>query len=180
MVLESLQVAEHIARRGCGKSAIVQARLSVTQHDCSLDCLTRDKRSPNVAVSQFYLFHAYTTTEKTEQINYWYFAAKLREKKPSQKKKIHNTCVPFLIFNGFRINYILKCMCYSSLHFVSFFLHFYRSCVPFHLHISSCTYIWFPLFDCSLFQIPNSNTQIPLFISFFLFVPFFSVFIRFF
>jgi len=67
--LESLQVAEHNACKGCGKSAIAHAKLSVTQRDCSLDCLTRDKRRAKrrrcSRCVTFYFFHAYTTTDKT-------------------------------------------------------------------------------------------------------------------
>jgi hypothetical protein len=87
--LESLQVAEHNACKGCGKSAIAHGRLSVTQGDCSLDCLTRDKRSAKRRKCSrcvtFYFFHAYTTTDKREQIKYWYIAVKFRGKETKSK-----------------------------------------------------------------------------------------------
>jgi hypothetical protein len=72
--LESLQVAEHNAFKGCGKSTIAHVRLSVTLRDCSPDCLTRDKRSVKRRRCRrcvtFYFFHAYTKTDKRKQIKY--------------------------------------------------------------------------------------------------------------
>ena len=122
------QVAEHNACKGCGKSAIAHARLSVTQRECSLDCLTRDKGSAKKRRCSrcvtFYFLHAYTTTDKRQQIKYWYFAVKFREKEPS-KKKNKQQFLPLFFLCKFHINYTQKRNSshrFTSLRFASFFL----------------------------------------------------------
>jgi len=141
--LESLQVAEHNACKGCGKSAIAHARLSVCQRECSLDCLTRDKRSAKKRRCSrcvtFCFFHAYTTKDKREQIKYWYFAVKFREKKPSQKNTQH--VLPFFFF--FFANFLVfpyEIVWKSSHHFTS--LRFLLSLIL----LVTCLFIFAHLF----------------------------------
>lgn len=159
--LESLQVAEHNACKGCGKSAVAHARLSVTQRDCSLDCLTRDKRSANRRKCSrcvtVYFFHAYTTTDKREQIKYWHFPVKFREKETSKKKKK----LPLFFTNFVLITY--ESVCNFSLHFTS--IRFLLSLILLVIYLFIFAYffpsvylcIWLLLLDCFRFYTPNSN-----------------------